>query len=256
MGRSRMVNRWLSYITGQVARFEDWQKINPSGTFREFFAETVEVNLRRGGSHPSLGRNLQQGIYGSKGRSFFEKLKGYGLRSDSLCVDYGCGTLRLGIHVINYLQPKSYWGMDISEFLLDQGRLLVGEKLWSEKEPSLRLISNQSVAEVAAGAPNMLFSVKVLIHVHPNELESYFENIIKIVGSGQAIIAAKWSEHETVRISELSWAHSAAGMERLISSLGGEITWLERGSPIAGPIVRGVFRVTPRVEKLTPSFLQ
>ena len=35
----------------------------------------------------------------------------------------------------------------------------------------------------------MLFSVKVLIHVHPKELENYFQNMIKIVSSGQAIIA-------------------------------------------------------------------
>ena len=81
--------------------------------------------------------------------------------------------------------------MDISEFLLEQGRSLVGDRLWAEKEPCLRLISSQSVAEVAARVPDMLFSVKVLIHVHPQELENYFQNIIKIVGSGQAIIAGK-----------------------------------------------------------------
>jgi SAM-dependent methyltransferase len=255
MGKSQM-RRWWSYLTGRITSFEDWQRSNPTKSFRDFFTETVEPRLRRGESHPSLGQNLQQGTYGSKGKVFFEKLKRYGLTRDSVCVDYGCGTLRLGLHVINYISRGCYWGMDISEFLLEQGRGLVGEKLWSEKEPRLRVISSQSVAEVAACSPDMLFSVKVLIHIHPKELENYFQNLIKIVNSGQAIIAGKWSEHETVQISELSWGHSADGMQRLISSLGGRMTWLERGEPLSGSIARGIFRVTPAsaLEGKVPDF--
>jgi SAM-dependent methyltransferase len=236
------MKRLLRKLIGRPTSFEDWKNENPSASFKDFFREAVEPGLQRGDAHPSLGGKLHRGTYGDKGKAFFERLKRYGLRADSRCVDYGCGTLRIGTHVINYVQRGSYWGMDISEYLLAQGRRLVGEKLWLEKEPHLRVISNESVSEVAASFPDFLFSVKVLIHVHPTELEEYFSNIRKIIVNGPAIISGKWSEIETVQLSELSWAHSGKKMEQLISNLGGKVTWLEK-RPFKGAITHGIFCV-------------
>ena len=239
-----MLRRWLGPLLGDRNTPEDWQRQNPSKPFKDYFAQAVAAKLARGREHASLGGNLRDETFGDSGRRMFGRLRKYGLKSSDTCIDYGCGTLRVGIHVINHLEPGAYWGLDISDVLLERGRTLVGDRLWQEKQPNLRVISPESVAEVSALKPAMLFSIKVLIHVHPTELPEYFENIMKIVGpSGQAIITGKWSERETTRTSDLSWAHSVAVMQELVSKLGGTITVLKAKGTAGGPLMQGDIRV-------------
>ena len=209
-------------------KFEEWRRQNPSKPFKEFFAERVERKLRDGRPHPTLGGNLCRKEHGTSGRGYFKRLVKIGLKPDDVCVDYGCGTLRLGIHAINYLEPGAYWGMDVSEFLLEEGRRLIGDRLTAEKQPHLRVISADSVAEVAAVRVAMLISVKVLVHVHPDELLEYFQNIIKIIGpSGQAIIDAKWSHTTTVHYGERSWVHAISTIQDLVRVAGGSMGIIE-----------------------------
>lgn len=152
-----------------------------------------------------------------------------GLKPGDACVDYGCGTLRVGLHVISYLGPGSYWGLDIADFLLDEGRKLIGDELWAEKRPQLRVISPQAVAEASAAKPAMLFSSAVLLHVHPDELAEYVGNILTIIGSnGQAIIDAHLNEDETIQYSGRSWAHAVPVLEKMITDMGGNMVVLDK----------------------------
>ena len=215
-------SRWLGRSKTNNSKFEEWQSQNPSKPFKDFFAEAVVSKLARGRAHASLGGNLQGGTFGRTGQRSFKRLTLYGLETSDICVDYGCGTLRMGIHAINYLGAGRYWGMDISGDLLKEGRALIGETLWEEKQPHLRVISAESVAEVAAVKPTMLLSIKVLIHVHPDELPEYVRNIMTIIGtSGQAIVTGKWSDESTVQIGALSWLHAASRVGDLVSANGG-----------------------------------
>ena len=172
-----------------------WRGMGDSSELKTQYSETVRSRLKTAKHTASLGQNLRGEEYADLGRSFFVKLKEYGLGPDDVCVDYGCGTLRVGQHVIAYLKPGAYWGLDIDQYLLDEGRNLLGDEVWSEKQPNLRVISPQAVAEAAAARPAMLFSAKVLSHVHPDEVGFYIGNLMTIIGaSGQAIIMSRWSE--------------------------------------------------------------
>jgi predicted TPR repeat methyltransferase len=160
----------------------------------------------------------------------YKRLLNNGLKPGDTCVDYGCGTLRVGQHIIDYLVPRAYWGLDISQYLLDEGRKLIGEQLWAEKEPQLRIISRESVAEAASAKPDMMFSFAVLLHVHPDELSEYVGNVMTIIGKkGQYITDANLMDGETVQYSGRSWAHSQAELEMLLAERGGKIEILEEG---------------------------
>jgi hypothetical protein len=68
----------------------------------------------------------------------------------------------------------------------------------------------------------MLFSIKALIHVHPNELPEYIRNIRTIIGSsGQAIVTGKWSDESTLQIGRMSWLHAVSRVGDLVSANGG-----------------------------------
>ena len=85
---------------------------------------------------------------------------------------------------------------------------LLDDALAREKRPNLRVISPETVAEVAAVKPTVLFSAKVLQHVHPDESAEYFANILAMIGSwGRAFIACQWNNVETLQYRTSSWAH-------------------------------------------------
>jgi hypothetical protein len=210
------------------AKFEEWQKQNPTKQFKDYFAETVKPMIARGKVHASLGGNLIEGNHGEIGQGFLRTLIANGLKPEDVCVDYGCGTLRLGVHVMKYLRPGAYWGMDIAEFLLEEGRALVDEELLSEQRPNLRVISPQAVAEAASRKPAMLFSAKVLLHVHPDELGEYLQNIMTMIGAhGQAIILSKWNDGATLQYGGKGWAHGLPVMQDMVAAWGGQIVVLK-----------------------------
>ncbi len=228
--------------------FEAWRQDNPGKSFAEFYAETSAKKRRDGLPHANLGANLKTGDFGQSGADLFAKVVAMGLKPDHTLADYGCGTLRIGVHAMKYLEPGRYWGLEISQEFLDQGRELVGPELLAEKRPQLSTISPQSVAEAAAARPDMVISTKVFNHVHPDELPQYFHNVMQLVGSsGKAFITGKWSEGEIVQHKNRSWTHSLATMQGLVAGEGGRLEIVEQGNKERlGEQVRiGVFSLLP-----------
>ena len=207
----------------QNARFRLWRLRNPQATFKEYFAAIAKRDLAHGRQHPSLGEHLKWGDRNALGAASFKHLRKHGITPQDVCVDYGCGTLRMGIHAIRFLEHGCYWGFDIDQALLDEGARLLGPEL-EAKAPNLRVISPATVSEVAAARPAILFSLKVLIHVHPDELDEYFGNILTIIGnSGRAIIMGKWSAGESFQFARQSWAHSQDLLTQTIGRKGGRL---------------------------------
>jgi hypothetical protein len=207
--------RWLSRlirllrIAQQNRRFDRWRCANPSKKFRHYFAELERPGLLNGWTHPSLGRNLTNGEFGESGSEALDVLIEHGLTPNDACIDYGCGTLRIGIHVINYLKPHRYFGLDVDELFINEGINMLDEEMIIDRAPRFGVISPETVAEAAAAKPSMLFSWKVLLHVHPDELYEYFQNIVTIIGDdGTALVCSKWGNgNETIQFGGQSWAH-------------------------------------------------
>jgi SAM-dependent methyltransferase len=220
LGRTRRIFG-RAKLAVQNHQFKRWQLRNPGATFKSYFAGIVKDDLAYGRWHPSLGHRWT----GTLGE--LNPLLKRRLQPDDVCVDYGCGTLRVGVRAIRFLERGCYWGLDIDQALLDEGAQLIGPELES-KAPNLRVISPATVREAADAKPALLFSLKVLIHVHPDELNEYFENILTIIGeSGRAIITGKWSPDRTFQLGRQSWAHSLHGLTEIVARKGGRLTLLQ-----------------------------
>jgi hypothetical protein len=66
-------------------------------------------------------RDLVGGLWDEIGRLQLEFLVQRGLEPGMRLVDLGCGSMRGGVHFVRYLEPEHYYGIDISEALLDAG---------------------------------------------------------------------------------------------------------------------------------------
>lgn len=209
-------------------KLERWLSQNPTKSLREFRA--AQLNFKK------VDRKNQK-VHNSditrKREAFLKKLVAFGLRKGDTCVDYGCGTLLIGKHVFNYLEPTRYWGMDIAGVILEKGRAHLGAELIEEKKPNLRVISPEAVAEVAATAPQVLFSFRVMKTVHPNDLDEYLSNICKIIGTGgRALVQAEWSEAETFRYGTRKWAYDLEDIRERLSRSNCKCTVLRAGEKV------------------------
>jgi SAM-dependent methyltransferase len=62
------------------------------------------------------------GLWDTVGPLQFEFLVGRGLKPHHQVLDIGCGALRGGAHLINYLEPGCYHGIDREEWVIQAGR--------------------------------------------------------------------------------------------------------------------------------------
>lgn len=68
--------------------------------------------------HEGRHRHVIGGFWEELGVLQFEFLKMHGLQPQHRLLDVGCGSGRLAVKVVPYLQPQCYYGMDISSALL------------------------------------------------------------------------------------------------------------------------------------------
>ena len=61
------------------------------------------------------------GLWDELGPHQLNFLKTAGLKPHHTLLDIGCGSLRLGIHAVRYLEAGQYWGTDLNESLLAAG---------------------------------------------------------------------------------------------------------------------------------------
>ena len=218
----------LETISRRNRLFAQWLENNPERTFQDYYGYVLEQHLDQGLAHPTLGKNLIEGrIYGKTGKGMLERLISLGLKQNHICVDYGCGSLRIGCHFIRYLNSGCYWGLDVNERFLRDGKELIGQDLIQQKSPNLHLISDETIARARSAGPRFIFSKSVLLHVHPNELATYFDRITRLMAKHTKVVIDATVCEQTVQIEPLSWAYPKAVLEDMIARFGCSVRHLE-----------------------------
>ncbi|MFL5240224.1 MAG: SAM-dependent methyltransferase [Rhizomicrobium sp.] len=201
-----------SYVSRDIA-FDKYKKLHPSISFAQFRGQKIAAGLQAGKAHFSLGSNLRdasgkQQDFWTAGAAVAERyFKEMRLKPHHRVIDYGCGSLRVGAHFIRFLNPGCYFGVDVVPDFFNIGRALIGEELLSEKRPLLRVINPSTIAEAADFHADFVFSAAVCIHVHPDELTEYFEQLMRLTAcpGAQLHINAALSD-APIRFRYESWA--------------------------------------------------
>lgn len=88
-------------------------------------------------------RSLVGGLWDEIGELTIRFLIDRGLRADQTVLDVGCGCLRVGVHLVEFLDPGHYYGTDISEDLLTVGHEVeLAERNLQEKVPREHLLAD------------------------------------------------------------------------------------------------------------------
>lgn len=106
-------------------------------------------------------------------RSFqFQFLTSRGLQPEHRLLDIGCGTLRGGIPLIEYLQTSHYTGVEARAEVLEEGRKELADSGLEHKHPLL--IHAAHPAQIQPEAPfDFAWAFSVLIHMPDEVVDAY-----------------------------------------------------------------------------------
>jgi hypothetical protein len=189
--------------------FEKWQVRNPGGTFKKYYVSAVLPALSGEKAHATLGPATVAGSL-ERAESTARALIGLGISKSDVVVDFGCGTLRHGRTLIEYLEPSRYVGLDIDRRILDGGLAILPPGLAEQKTPILDVINDEVLDRVASMRPRWIFAKGVLHHVPPTDLGEFFANIARLaVPETKILIWARPSDtSKTQQTSRRSWLHT------------------------------------------------
>lgn len=188
-------------------KFAIWLEQNPTGTFEQFYADSVVKALAGEKIHSSLGPAIKPGKL-QTARRIVKAWRSCGVRPSDNVVDYGCGTLRLGRLLIEFLDADRYIGLDIDDRILDAGRSQLSADLIALKRPRLEVISAEVLRRTAAWRPKWVCSKGVLQHVPPTELDRFFDNLSCLILAGATGLFGVKIFLTSEKLSSKTWAYS------------------------------------------------
>jgi hypothetical protein len=213
-----------------------WRMRNPGKSFADYYSESIAGKLDRGVAHTTLGKRdrpkvpvapgaeLVERPHWDRGVEPFQFLRSLGLRPEHRCVDYGCGSLRVGMHLIDYLDAGNYWGVDVTDRFYRDGLELLQPEAVPAKAPRFDVISRESLARIGAWRPDIVFSFSVLLHVPPSELPDYLAKVVGLLAKDSRAIIVFDATARDIRFSAKSWGHSRdrlrAELRKIDASLG------------------------------------
>lgn len=208
-------------------RWRLFRMLNRGASFGEFYATDVARAIKRGAGHPTLGKRrmtddpcaprvMTEEELRQWGREFFEDIRAAGLEVHHLCVDYGCGSLRVGQHLIAYLESGKYWGLDVTDRFYRDGLDMLPPGLTEEKKPQLRVITPELLDELRHKQPDFIVCTSVVMHIPPAELDAFFKRLLRLRAPHTRIYISFVHAERSLRTFSKSWAYPVAKIRRLI----------------------------------------
>ncbi len=124
-------------------------------------------------------------------------LQAVGLKPHHYLVDIGCGTLRGGIPLIAYLEPKHYYGIEFRDFVLEEGRKELKENNLENKAPVLLVSKDLNTLDMD-NKFDYLWAFSVMIHMKDEIADACLSMVSKHLKSGGSYYAnvniGEWAE--------------------------------------------------------------
>jgi len=125
-------------------------------------------------------RSTVGGMYAEMGKMQIEMLKEHGLQSNHRFLDVGCGSLRLGVKAIEYLNHSMYCGVDCDEAIVKAG---IKEELSPElraKNPTFDINQQFDFSPFGEELFDMATAHSVFTHLPPHAIEKCMRSVCSV----------------------------------------------------------------------------
>jgi|GEM_PF-395281 SAM-dependent methyltransferase len=133
-------------------------------------------------------RQFVGGLWDEIGAQQLDFLKRYGLKSDHLLLDVGCGCLRGGIPCIRYLEAGNYFGLDINASLIKAGQIEIEREGLTGKRPNL-MVNDKFEFSRFGRTFNYAIALSVFTHLPMNHVIRCLVEIRKALSPGGRFFA-------------------------------------------------------------------
>ena len=162
-------------------------------------------------------KNIEQARSGSEW--WILKMEEYcQLTNNSYVLDFGCGGLRLGYGLINYLDDNHYTGLDItSEFYTEAIDKMPDISSLLKKSPNLGLTSD---SKDLYPLNDIAISTMVVSHIQKKDLNIFFQNINNRIKKSGYLIFDFVHFIFNMRLNNTSFAYQYKIIERALMNAG------------------------------------
>lgn len=215
---------------GRRLHYGTWRLLHPTADYAVYYAASIARRLDRGGRHRHLGR-LDD--FPRRGRQPFHAMVAWGLAPHHRCIDYGCGSLRVGQHFVRALLPGRYCGLDVTDRFYRDGVAALGADLVREKAPRFAVITESVLAAESRQPPDVFLAIAVLKHVPPRELDAQLDRMLRLIGPATRGLLTFSSAPSTMRIpgKGKSWAYPEALLVAIIRAKRPDLRLAVRPAP-------------------------
>ena len=118
------------------------------------------------------------------GRRQFAYLLRHGLKPDDRLLEFGCGNLRAGWHIANYLEAAHYTGVDISPAILVHAHHTIEDMKLESKRLDLRCIDRMKLPWVVDSYFDWIHAHSVVTHSPPTVVTEMIQEASRVLRPG------------------------------------------------------------------------
>lgn len=127
-------------------------------------------------------------LWQSKRNAQIRFLQSQGLQPSDFLLDIGCGTLRGGLPLIDFLEAGHYWGLDSRAEVLDEARRELQEAGLAHKSPTLLVSPDLAQMELDQRF-DVIWAYAVLIHMTDEIVDGCLALVSKHLADGGVFFA-------------------------------------------------------------------
>jgi len=141
-------------------------------------------------------RRYVGGLWDEIGRLQFDFLTAQGLKPQHRLLDLACGSLRAGVHLVPYLEPEHYLGIDHNAELIQAGiDRELGPTLYRERRPQF-VVSGSFEFERFGVRPDFAIAQSLFTHLPPEFIEHCLEKLRDVMAD-EGVFYATFNECST-----------------------------------------------------------
>ena len=192
--------------------------LRPNGPFiKQKLEEYTNLVQEKNASIPPEGietinkighREYVGGFWNEIGKLQFDFMVAHGLKPHNVLLDIACGSLRAGVHFINYLEKSNYLGLDQEKELIIRG---VEEELTKDKEiekqPQFIINSNFDFTNFSK-VPDYAIAQSLFTHLVEKDIIKCLKNLKSFIGNKQFELYATFFECDIPQKAPLENSHT------------------------------------------------